>query len=228
MYEELLKENRGMLWRIANTYAGICRQKADVDLDDLVQAGFFGLVIAQKTYEASRGTWYAWACKYVRCAMRETLGLRGKKQIVTISFDMPVGGSDDPESENIIDLIADESAGGADDAIIHNELLQAVRGAVDDIRDPAAREAVKSVYLMDKTYKDAAADMGIAPAKLAALLRKGRDSLYNNRDLRGKLPELDEMTAFHMCKSVSAFMRDHTSAVEEAVIWRENNRRNYK
>jgi DNA-directed RNA polymerase specialized sigma subunit len=69
---ELYKANRGLLHRLARRYAAI---DTAADIEDLMQAGYLGLVEAERTYGADEGTWYAWAALHVRRAMREAVGI---------------------------------------------------------------------------------------------------------------------------------------------------------
>ena len=53
--------------------------------------------------------------------------------------------------------------------------------------------------------------------------RKSLGQLRRNRDLQ-ELAELDGLTRFHAHKGVSSFRRDWSSVVEDAVIWRDEQR----
>ena len=55
MYEDFNRDNVRLLWYLARKYAPACALDRAVDVDDLVQAGFFGLIRAKETFDESRG-----------------------------------------------------------------------------------------------------------------------------------------------------------------------------
>ena len=218
MHEKLYLENRGLLWYWANHYAPMCRGRGDVDAEDLVQDGFFALLEASESWREDRGSWSTWASFYIRKAMRKTLGLSGKQQLQTMSLDIPVGENGDC---SLGDLIPDASLPDSDALLLMDDLTRAVRQAVDAIRNEQPREAIRRVYLDGLSYAEAAREMGTSLGAMKNLLKRGCTELRRNYRLRQALPELDEYTLFIRNKGVGAFMRDHTSVVEAAVIWRE-------
>jgi len=61
---ELFRANRGLLHKFARRYARI---DTAVGIDDLMQAGYMGLVEAERTFDASKGkSWAGWAAFYIR------------------------------------------------------------------------------------------------------------------------------------------------------------------
>lgn len=225
MYEQLYEDNRRLLYYWVYRYRSACRMRACADADDLIQAGFLGLVQAQKTYNADCGKWGSWASFYIRNAMRETLELRGKKQHECISIDAPLG--EDADGDTLRDLLTDENAPEIDTRIICAEVVEAVRKAVEAIPDSDARRAVNYVRLQGQTRKETAKRLHTTENRVTALVRKGEESIRKNSELKKALPDLDEMTRFHAHKGVTAFMRDMTSTVEAAVMWREEHAREY-
>lgn len=71
IWAESLK-HRGMVKKIASFYVG-----RGLDMEDLIQEGYFGVCRALKTYDTSRGMFYAWARTYVMTAIREALAAGG-------------------------------------------------------------------------------------------------------------------------------------------------------
>ena len=220
MYDKLYFENKGLLWFWANRYAPLCENRGDIDADDLSQIGFFALLEARETWRKDRGAWSTWASFYIRKAIREALGLRGKRQLRPVSLDVPIG---EDGSDSLGDLITDENLPEADEAILQDDLVRAVREAVEAIKADLPRQAVRMVYLQGMHRTDVAKAMNVTVSTVSHLLRRGKLELRRNYRLRQALPELDKYTLFNAHKGVSAFLRDRTSTVEASVIWREEN-----
>lgn len=222
LYDRLYQENRGLLWYWVNRYSGACCDRPTADVEDLVQEGFFALIEASASYQCERGAWSTWASLYIRKAMREALGLRGKKQLPTVSLDAPIG--DEADADSLGSLLPDESLPSSDESILRRELILAVREAVNSIESENVRNAVRWIYLEGKSPAEAAQTLGIDRTAIPGLLNRGKLAIRRNHHLRKAHPDLDEMTRFHAHKGVEAFIRDRTSTVEAAVLWREEQR----
>lgn len=220
VYDKLYSENMGLLWYWANRYSGFIQDRGDIDADDLIHAGFLGLCEASATYQPDKGAWSSWASNYIRKTMRECIGLRGKKQIQTVSLDTPIG---EEENTLLVDMIADDSLPDADANIMRMESVKAVRDAVNAIKGDSLRQAVQRVYLNMERRAEVARALNVTESTLQGMLVRGKREMRNNWRLRRAI-DLDAETRFHAHKGVSAFNRDMTSVVEEAVLWREKRR----
>lgn len=220
VYDKLYSENMGILWYWAKRYSGFIQDRGDIDADDLMQAGFLGLCEASATYQPDKGAWSSWASNYIRKTMRECIGLRGKKQIQTVSLDTPIG---EEENTQLVDMIADDSLPDCDANILQTEISKAVREAVEAINGDSMRQAVQRVYLNMERRAEVARALNVTESALQGMLVRGKREMRNNWRLRRAI-DLDAETRFHAHKGVSAFNRDMTSVVEEAVLWREKRR----
>lgn len=220
MYEKLYADNRALLWYFANRYANAIQTRGDIDVDDLFQSGFFALVEASESYSADKGSWGSWASYYIRKTIRECVGLRGKKQITTASLDAQL--SEDSDT-TIADTIPDESLAPSDSQIIASETRKAIEQALEAVKSEKARLALRFVYLEGNSYAQAAQRIGVNPNSLGALLSNGRVSMHRNAKLRKSL-NLDAETRFIAHKGLQAFRNSGSSVVEDAVIWREEQR----
>lgn len=214
-FDQLYRDNVGLIRMWRNRYAPMCN--ATCDRDDLMQAGFLGLVRAAATWEPDRGSWSAWASFYIRNAMKHALGLRSK-HVPTVSLDAPLFG--DEGASTLMELIADENAPSVPEAAEHAAIRAAVREAVAAIGDDRSRGAVECIYLRGMSRSATSDRLGIPASNLGNLLHKGLAALAKDRKLRAAI--LDDETLFCTYKGVKAFMRDLTSTTEAAVIWREN------
>ena len=220
-FDQLFREHRGLIGMWVKHYAPMCN--AVCDRDDLLQAGFLGLVRAASTWNPDRGSWSTWASFYIRNAMKHALGLR-RGQLRTVSLDAPV--SDEPDAATLGDLIADDNLPPVPEAVERTAISEAIREAVAAIGDERARGAVECVYLRGMSYSAAAEQLGIPASGIGGRLCKGLAALARDRKLRAAI--LDEETLFCRYKGVQAFMSDLTSTTEAAVIWREQNGQGYQ
>ena len=95
MYEELWDKNKGIVIKLMNQYKRACLMDNAVSPDDLVQAGFLGLVKAEQTFDPTAGKgWYGWAKWHIQMEFDSVLGLRRckftKAHAGTRSLDRPI------------------------------------------------------------------------------------------------------------------------------------------
>ena len=203
MYEELYRGNVKLLRYLAGRYA-----TRPADVEDLMQEGFLGLVRAQETFDPSRGkTWASWAAWHIISEFRKS------RTPPALSLDAPVG-----EDVTLGDLLPDDGP-PPDERLLRDEIVRTVRESVDALKE--GREIVQRTRLGGETLGQTAHDMGLAYRQAAALRRRAEKALRRDRRLRALV---DEQTRFHAHKGVKAFLSDHTSVVEAAVIWREDHR----
>ena len=160
--ETLYLENRRLLYHLARQYLPVLETRGDVDLDDLTQAGFFGLTEAEKTWRSQGGkSWAGWAAWYARREMEKALGVRrtaGNKRAFPappLSLDEPL--SNDAETARG-DLIPDTRLSDHTDVLFAQGLQAAVRAAVDTLPEDE-RAVLRARYFQ-----------GLAAAKTAVLL----------------------------------------------------------
>ena len=213
MYENICQENTGLVHYFAKRY----RAQTAPDYEDVVQAGFIGLMNAAQSFDHKAGAWSSWAGLHIRREMRQVIGLRGKQTLTAVSIDTPIA---DGEDITLADMIADANLPELDARILQEETVRTVREAVEAVENAAERAAVKSVYLDGLTASEAARRLDINTRELSMLLRNGKAKLRKDKRLLKALSELDAETRFYAKKGIAAFTRDQSSVVEDAVIWR--------
>lgn len=216
--EELLTENLRLLQWCAWRYRFVCERDPAYSLEDLVNAGFFGLVEAQKTYDAARGSWAHWAVWHVKRAMLRDAGYL--READRLSLDRPI--AEDAE-ETFLDVLPSDDP-PVEEAAVRASVAEAVRAAVDRLKDARQRDVVRKVYLQGQTLSTTAAEMGCSAAYVQTLARKGLQRLAADRRLR----DLDDRTRFHAYKGVRAFQADWTSVTEAAALWRIKQERRWE
>ena len=228
MYEELYRDNVRLLQHLAGKYAPACALNRAVDVDDLVQAGFFGLIRAKETFDESRGkTWAGWAAWHVKREFEKTLGMRegrfASADAGAVPLDQPLFNKGEEQETTRGDLLKDESLPEADERLLRGEIVRTVRERVDALEDRRGREIVRRSRLDGEALGQVAQDMGITFQQAVRLRGKAENALRRDKYLRA-LTDIDERTRYYVHKGASAFQCDHTSVVEAAVIWREEQR----
>lgn len=115
---DLYEQNTGLLFTLARRYRG---RDPMVDTDDLMHAGFLGLVEAVSAWDPERGAWSSVAIWYAKKAMREALGIRSTRQrahLGAVSLDEPIGEEGDATRA---DMLPDESLPDADEQVLDDE-----------------------------------------------------------------------------------------------------------
>lgn len=210
--QNLIMQHSRLVWKWVRHYAFLCDGRADVDQDDLYQAGCMGLIEAQRTFDSSKGAWSTWASFYIRKGIREALG-RGKR-LTTVSLDAPAY-RDEDDGTTVLETVADGSIIPDDDRQIAREIAETVRTAVDALSEDIA-PVVRSVGLLGLSMPKAAQRMGMPQSMIRKLYGRGLRQLRKNPRLRA-LSDLDLETPFHAHKGVAAFHSSGSSIVEDLV-----------
>lgn len=226
MYEELYAQNRGLLITLANRWREACERDRAVSVEDLAQAGFFGLVKAAQTFDEAAGkSWSSWAAWYIQREFENALYLRDGKftrpHTFAAALDAPLS-EDSAEGLTLGDMLADENAPDIDAGVILDELRQTVRESVEQIREDGPRRAVQLCDLGGRTNRQTAEVLGVTEGQACALRRKAHGILRNNPRIMALASDfaLDDMTRFYAHKGLAAFERDRTSVTEGAALWR--------
>lgn len=220
---DVIEQYKGWIVKIAKKYAGLVEESGAVDMDDLIQAGSMAILEAQKTFDPEGGrNFIGWSYMPIRNAMLHLLGYRDKLRlrppVPALSLDVPVGEDGD---KSLMDMIEDKDIVPFDEQVIEKETQQEtvreVRAAVDRLKDDKQREAIRRLYLDEQDRMTAAEGMGIQEAALRSLDREGRKNLRKDARLyRYAMPFFQV--------GLKTFNNTWTSAVEMAVLWREQHR----
>ena len=223
--EDVVQQYTPLVKKMVRRYSGVLQLTCAVGPDDLEQVGSIALLEAQKTYEPTKGgSFVTWASWFIRNAIRKELKFQnGKmKDPVFIRLDEPI---DEAGETTRVDELPDPDGVPVDENLItaetRRETVEAVRAAVGRIKSDKQREVIQRVYLDGQDRATAAAEMGMKTTALRSLDQAGRSTL--RRDYRLKQYVMT-MPFFHV--SVGKFNSNWTSAVEMAVIWREEHLKN--
>jgi RNA polymerase sigma factor (sigma-70 family) len=99
---ELILRNKPFIWRMAKK---IYTQRPDMDVEDLVHEGIFGLVRAIDGYDPSCGAAFlTYAAYWIRVKMLRALSRENN----TVSLQEPIAFNDEGDCKTLEDIIADE------------------------------------------------------------------------------------------------------------------------
>jgi|HigsolmetaGSP11D_1036233.scaffolds.fasta_scaffold00512_12 RNA polymerase sigma factor (sigma-70 family) len=200
-----------------------------VELDDLIQAGFLGMLSAIEDFDPSSGFTFTTFLNYhLKNAARDALGRRSHKQDRdpihrAISVELPV--STDTEEISIMDSLRDESMTYVYDDIIDRITEQQEIHTILQQRErlrPDEREVFDEIYLNGLTLVAVAEKHGYTRNRAKSLheqaLRKIRRSPVI---MKMKRYDPDKQTNFYAHKGLDAFNTSFNSVVEDSVMFRE-------
>lgn len=203
------------MYRLARRYVRI---DPEVDADDLIQAGYMGLVEAERTYDGSKGkSWVGWAAWHVKNAMATAVGIKGTRErahLHTISLDAPLGDEDDDAP--LMDKLVDESIPDASSGLIEAERAAAVREAVSRL-EGKKRDVVELHDLEGQSLAQIGRSWDLNRERVRQLREKALRDLRRDWRLRR---QLDEETPFYRHVGVNTFKTTWTSATEATALWR--------
>lgn len=213
-YEPLIK-------KVAARCISILNRSGAVDIDDLYQAGRLAILQALPQYNPAAGaSFLTFVYKPVQWAIWRAVGIdanTGKLPEVLVSLDEPITADDGSETARI-DTIADPDILPFDEPIIEEETrqetAQEVRAAVDRLKNERQREIIQRVYFDNQERKAAADSMGLGYSYFTAEERNARRKL--RMDSR-----LCDIAMPYFSVSIGRFRQTFESAVEAAVIWRD-------
>lgn len=177
-----------LLYRVLKRYQSALEGRPDIDIDDLLQSGRMAIYAAQKQYDPNGdASFMTFIYKRIRWAMYRALGFdphTGELPEALISLDEPVSQDTDTTRGEFIP----DTAPTAEDQIIedeeHRETAEAVRAAVDRLKNLRQKEAVTRCWLNGQAKPDAAAEMGISIRALQMLDLEARYKLRRDKELQ--------------------------------------------
>ncbi len=216
----VIQQYKGWVMQIVKRYSGLLNSTGAIDTEDMVQAGIVALLEAMRSYDPTQGkTFIGWSFFPIRNEILKLFGYDnpGRKQPPQqlIYLDEPF---DDEGTETLADTIEDPNSVDPEEKAIQDaereEIQTTVRTAIERIQNENYRKVVKSLWLDGKGKKELAEDMGISVKDVSYLDRTGRSKL--SQDWRLK------RLAYPLFRSgLSTYKTTLTSAVERAILWRE-------
>lgn len=217
----LYEQYRGLCYYLARRFRWALEADPAIDLDDLAQAAFLGLVAAAQTYRPDGGKSFAgWAAWYAGREVRKLLGwVRSDApppaHCFTSSLDAPLSDDGDDSKLDMLEDEAAEFAGHIDDGIDAGLLRRTLCEAIERLPAPE-REALQRVDLSGQTATQAAQSLGVSVSAVSANRAKGLRKLRRDGDLKRRLLLGDWIPTFSV--GYGAFSREG-SQTERAALW---------
>lgn len=223
---ELWDGVKAFIHQQAFRYYRSCPGRGGTELEDLVQSAFFAMITATERYRPEMECGFLTCLDfYLRHEFRKCFGIRTTKRDPLNenprSLDAPI--AEDKGEGTLADTIPDQ-ANPIEDAE-RRIWLEQLRSALDAAMDQLPQDQKRTLttrYYQGLTIEETAAATGTEKAEVRKLERRGLDQLRSQKRKNGLEQFIDSQTNFYNYVSVNTFNTTHISAVEKAVIYREN------
>jgi RNA polymerase sporulation-specific sigma factor len=217
---EACAEHRGLVYHIARQYRAVCLYDRAADTEDLVQAGYIGLMRAVQTYDESKGIFSSWAVIHIKLEMRKVLGINHGKQRADMgaaSLNEVVPGTED---STLLDTL--EAPVDIEGDFDHAELVEGVRTAVGLLPDSQST-LVRMHDLQGKGLAEAGNRCGLEPPVAYQAHRNAIKKLRRDPRLLAlaKAHHLDRRTNWYHHVSSKQYKSTWMSSTEAIAFWRE-------
>ena len=209
-------------FRYYRSYPG----RGGTELDDLVQSAFFAMITAAERYRPEMECGFLTCLDfYLRHEFRKCFGIRSEKRDPLNenprSLDAPI--AEDKGEGTLADTIPDpgDPISEAERRIWLEQLRATLDSALDQLPQDQ-KQTLTTRYYQGLTIEETAAATGCTRGEVKKLERRGLDQLRRDKRKNGLEQFIDSQTNFYNYVSVNTFNTTHCSAVEKAVIYREN------
>lgn len=161
------------------------QSKLGVDVEDLVQEGYFALRMAVKAYNPAKGFMFsAYLGVSLRRVFAEAAGFRKAKQALNyaISLDEPIDKNDSVTGLSMLGMIADDF--DLEQATLETLYIQQLRQALDDAMGivPEKTRLLLKMYFYSGVSPEKLAEMnGVSGVTIRSRMESGLDMIYCRR-----------------------------------------------
>ncbi len=186
-------QHDGLVIKIAFRFLPLLDRASD--MEDLLQAGRLGVLLAQSTYDAGKGAFGTWAGYYIRTEMETALNLRGRKRPdrLAVSLDRPIQGA---EELTLLDTLPDRI--DMEEQALAKGTDAYIRTVVHTCMDALPWEQRMALQLCDldgMNNEQAAAFLGIG-SNVRSLREKGKGNMRRMPRMRQLARECGLMKLF--------------------------------
>lgn len=232
LIEQLWNQVRPFVARAARGRRTITRTSS-IDEEDLIQAGFLGLLEAIRTFrDGMECSFTSWLAYHLKTAFADALGVRSERQKHdpmhwALSLDVPVS-AEDPEGAVLGDLVPcrNDPIADVDARIWFEQLAEELSFALEDL--PADQQkALELRFYEDLTLAQAAEVEGVSVSELRRREGNGLRAIRNSHhrmnleEFRKTWHEIDLQTPWYYHVGVKSFLNGHTSSTEALTIKRD-------
>lgn len=203
-------------------HSNLCEQ-AGVELDDLVQCGFFALRDAVEAFEPDRGyTLLAYMGYPLRTRFREICGINGRRRDPLnecASLEKPVGEED--HATTLGEMIQDPAAEEALERVINEEFRSQLHGTMEralNTLEDRQKRIIKGRYYDGETLADLARYVGVSTTRAQQIERQAMLSLRKSPISKLLRSFIEEMRAHYAWQGTGfcSWYNTGASSVERA------------
>lgn len=230
---ELWEHVRWFITKRAYSFANYSDGTGKVEMEDLVQSGYFALLEAVEKYDSKAGCSFVGYLRfYLRKQFRKEAGiLSSRRDVLTVasSLDEPLSKEGEKTEATLHDITPLPSAEYEFDDMIEHFGNQQVVGRVLECMQklqPVEREVLLQVCVNELQHKEVAKQLGVSDSRVQQIKEKALRHLIAMKEIR-KIKDdlnLDSRTQFHMHKGYRSFNSSFSSIVEDLVLKREQER----
>jgi RNA polymerase sporulation-specific sigma factor len=210
---------RAFVVKKAILFFGKLGGRCGVEVDDLIQSGYFAVEKAAKYYKADSGWKYlTYLGHTLKNVFREAAGLRTSKRDPLnncMSLDEVIG--EDSEATRL-DMLADPDGEAPYNIILDDQLLIYLQNALDEAISKLIHDRAKVIrdrYFLGKSQKQIADEMGVTSSYVCFLEQEGLHRLRRDRNIQAFYDGILSEEAYHGT-GYTAFKETQASSVERA------------
>lgn len=230
----LWEQCKGLIRKEACRWARAFENRPEIDVDDLIQSGYFALLNAVRSFkpDPERGTFISLLYWTLKGAFADACNVRTRAQQkdpikYPLRLESPIPG--DADGRELGDTIVDQRNGieEAEEAIYGNYVSETVHKAVDSLED-RQRLCVNMRYFQGKTQKEISELMNISGQRVQQIerlgLRRIREGQY--------MPDLSEIyygsRNYYKGIGRTAYRQTGSSSPERELLRKERFEHRYK
>lgn len=229
---ELWEQVKGLVaWKARHVMTGLENRgnPCGVELDDLVQSGYFAVLKAIETYDPTACAFSSWLGFYLKTAFAEATGCRTEKSRMeplnqALSLDKPLG--DEADGATFGDLVPDHRAAATLTAVEEMVWLEQLREAMEGVLAELPEEqsdVIKQRYYEQQTLAGTAERMGTTAEEVRKLKGRGLKALRHYK-LANRIRPFYDFDCY-AGTGLSAFRNSGMSVQERYLIVRERSQR---
>lgn len=230
----LWEQCKGLICKEAHRWARAFESRPEIDVDDLIQSGYFALLNAAQNFkpDPERGTFAGLLYWTLKGAFADACNVRTRTQQKDpikspLRLENPIPG--DADGLELGDTIADQRNGieEAEEAIYSDYVSETVHKAVDSLED-RQRLCIDMRYFQGKTQQEISELWNVSGQRVQQIERQGLRRIREGQ----YMPDLSEIyygsRNYYKGTGFTAYKNSGTSSTEWELLRKERFERRYK
>lgn len=195
-----------------------------IEVDDLIQTGYFALVSAVATYSPAEGKFVKWLSFYLKTAFAEAAGYRTGKmrknpEKCAVSLDRPIA---DDSDTTLGEVVPDQLSTAAMESIEYNLWHEQLRQALEDVLNEIPEKygnVVRMRFFEGKTFDSISREQNVTREWVRQLEHKGIKEMRRPKNMNRLKPFIE--FDYFGGTGLTAFRRTGMSVQERYIVQRE-------